>query len=97
MHSTTLALPLFAAAAAAASAASFNPAWNVTRSYRIVSQQVTSYNLTAVFVSEAYPDGLESHCSWLEHAAFATPDVPCEPSTFSINQLRNGSKLFPWW
>jgi hypothetical protein len=65
-------------------------AWNVTRSYRDISQQVVAYDLTAVFVSEEYPKGLESKCNWSQKGMQF--NVVCDPDTFSVEPQTDGSK-----
>lgn len=93
MRFITLSFPLFAAAAAAQSFVGIGLSWNVTRSSYIISQQVTGYDLTAVFVSEEYPDGLVSKCMWAEKAGLPLTHVhaSCVPDTFSAEVLANGS------
>ncbi|KNG44604.1 hypothetical protein DDE82_003352 [Stemphylium lycopersici] len=93
MRFITLSFPLFAAAAAAQSFVGIGLSWNVTRSSYIISQQVTGYDLTAVFVSEEYPDGLVSKCMWAEKAGLPLTHVhaSCVPDTFSAEVLANGT------
>jgi hypothetical protein len=82
-------LPLLALAAAVSASNPIVPAWNVTRSYHDVSQQVVSFQITAVFVSEEYPDGLESKCSWVEKGQVY--GVQCTPDTFSVDPQDDGT------
>ncbi|CAG5185076.1 uncharacterized protein ALTATR162_LOCUS11216 [Alternaria atra] len=84
-------LPLLALAAAVSASNPIQPAWNVTRSYRDVSQQVVSFEITAVFVSEEYPQGLESKCSWTEKGQVY--GVQCTPDTFSVDPQSDGYTL----
>ncbi|KAI4606229.1 hypothetical protein J4E83_007917 [Alternaria metachromatica] len=87
MHFTLPAITLALAAAVSAS----NPiqaAWNVTRSYKDVSQQVVSFEITAVYVDEEYPDGLESKCTWVEKGQVY--GVQCTPDTFTLEPQRDG-------
>jgi hypothetical protein len=86
-------LPLLALAAAVSASNPIQPAWNVTRSYRDVSQQVVSFEITAVFVSEEYPQGLESKCSWTEKGQVY--GVQCTPDTFSVDPQSDGYSKSP--
>jgi hypothetical protein len=81
-------LPLLALAAAVSASNPIEAAWNVTRSYNDVSQQVVSFEITAVFVSEEYPQGLESKCSWVEKGQIY--GVSCTPDTFSVEPQDDG-------
>ncbi|KAL1793993.1 hypothetical protein ACET3X_007414 [Alternaria dauci] len=86
MHFT---LPLLALAASVSASNPIQAAWNVTRSYHDSTQQVVDYKLTAVFVSEEYPMGLESKCSWSQKGMLF--DVMCDPDTFSVEPQTDGS------
>ncbi|KAF1830178.1 hypothetical protein BDW02DRAFT_573275 [Decorospora gaudefroyi] len=85
------ALPLLALAAAVSASSPIEAAWNVTRSYNDVSQQVVGVQITAVFVSEEYPQGLESKCSWVEKGRIY--GVSCTPDTFSVEPQDDGYTL----
>ncbi|KAB2104482.1 hypothetical protein AG0111_0g7357 [Alternaria gaisen] len=86
MHFT---LPLLALAASVSASNPIEAAWNVTRSYRDISQQVVAYDLTAVFVSEEYPKGLESKCNWSQKGMQF--NVVCDPDTFSVEPQTDGT------
>jgi hypothetical protein len=85
------ALPLLALAA---SVSALKSAWNVTRFYRDVSQQVVGYSLTAVFVSDDYPGGLESKCTWVQKA-LPPLSIDCTPDSFSVEPQPDGCKYLP--
>lgn len=87
MQFTSLQLLAFAASATA-----LNGAWNVTRSYSDISQQLVGYSLTAVFVSDEYPNGLESNCSWVEKGGPPAQGLECTPNSFSVEPQDDGSK-----
>jgi hypothetical protein len=84
------ALPLLALAASA-SAAIAKPGWNVTSTYRPISQQATYYDLTLVFVSDDYPAGIKSQCTWSQ-LANPTDPIECNPSSVSIERPEGHSK-----
>lgn len=77
--------------ALAASASALSAGWNVTLDYQVISQQVVSYDLESVFVSDAYPEGLPSTCSWVLRGG-AVAGVTCTPDSFSVDPQVDGSK-----